>query len=205
MNLSPALDERGVIIGKTGCGKTELAKQLLVVRPYVTVYDSKGLLRWPQFRRVTKFEELIRAQEPKLIYAPVHDELIDEGLIDRFFEWNYLRHNTTVYVDEVGAITHRNTIPKYYHACLTRGRELGISVISSTQTPKLIPVFIISESERFYVFRIQHPDHAKRVEEILGIKAEIIQNLPPHHFITNKPDGSIIGPAKLNLSSGSVQ
>jgi adenylate kinase family enzyme len=201
VNIAPLYGERAVIVGMTGSGKTTLARELLRSRQYVVVYDSKGLLRWSEYKRVTSLFELTQSKSPKLLYAPVHSELIDVEIIDKFFLWIYQRMNTTVYVDEVYSVTNRGEIPTYYHAILTRGRELGISTFSSTQRPKQIPQVILSESECYYVFRLLLPQDRQRVKEILPVTTDDIQQLKKHEFLYGNADGSIIGPLRLRLNA----
>lgn len=183
----------------TGSGKTTLARTLLLSRPFVVVYDAKGLLAWPGFQRFTVLQQLAESRHSKLIYAPNHRELQDEATKEKFFEWVYNRQNTTLYVDEVYAVTSRGYIPHYYHACLTRGREMGISVFSSTQRPMLIPQVILSESEHYYVFRLQLPQDKKRIREIVNLESSQIENLPKYLFYYGSSDGEIVGPLKLRI------
>ena len=199
-SIAPRRTDRAVFIGQTGCGKTTLARVLLATRPFVAVYDAKGLLRWNTFTRYTKLEKLMKAKESRLIYAPVAEELRDENFIEGFFRWVYKRRNTTLYVDEVYGVTKRDEIPPSYHACLTRGRELGISTFSATQRPMLIPQVVLSESEHYYIFRLLLPQDRKKMREVIGLTERAISRLGKHEFFYGNNEGVVRGPLKLNLS-----
>jgi hypothetical protein len=206
MNISPKLTERAVFIGKTGCGKTTLARYMLNHWPFVVVLDIKDRLFWKGYKRVTSFQELINSKEPKLIYAPKHEELIDKesgelsAYIHDFFKWIYNRQNTVVYIDEVYGVTIGNKLPYYYHACLTRGRELNIMVFSATQRPKDIPQVILSESDNYYVFRLLLPQDRAKVKSILPFSEERLMALGEHQFLYGRADGIMSEtPLRLNL------
>lgn len=202
-NIVPSYTERAVIVGKTGSGKTTLARALLQSRPFVVIYDAKGLLRWPDYVRYVTLEECIASKLHRMIYAPRHEELadIDPTYVNRFFQWVYLRANTTLYVDEVYSVCNRGEIPRYYHACLTRGREFNISTFSSTQRPKQIPAVVLSESEHYYVFQLILPQDRQRVREIIPVTDNELRNLGDHKFLYSKADGSTIGPLRIRLTT----
>jgi len=136
---------------------------------------------------------------PKIIYAPRHSELINFDVINRFFQWLYLRENTTVYVDEVYSVCHRGEIPTFYHALLTRGRELNLSTFSSTQRPKQIPAVVLSESEHYYVFQLMLPQDRQRIREMLPVTDEQLRGLRGHQFFYATADGAMMGPATLQV------
>jgi hypothetical protein len=203
-HLLPGVRDRAVIVGQTGSGKTELARQMLASRPFAVVLDPKRRFEAPGFRTVGDLRALTRARESRIIYRPSHDvlrEWNDNGSdIDKFFEWIFRRGNTTVYVDESYLITNRDELPRYYHACLTQGRELEIATWSATQRPMGIPQVILSESEHTYAFRLQLPQDRAKVEAMTGIDRELLNGLPVFNFYYCTSDADApIGPLMLSL------
>ncbi len=203
-DIIPPRTDRAIFVGQTGSGKTTLARTLLSQRRFVAVFDAKGNIDWPGYKRATTLQRVHELgenpeQNPKIIYAPVHDELAEPEYWNAFFEWVYDRKSTTVYIDEVFSICRREQIPRFYHACLTRGRERHVEVFSSTQRPRSIPSVIKSESENWYVFQLLLEQDRKAVFQTIGILDEEIRNIPQYHFMYAKDSGERFGPLKLKL------
>jgi hypothetical protein len=196
--IIPRQTDRAVIIGHTGSGKTVLAKHLLQWKPYTVVYDSKGTIDWPEYELHTNLRSIGNTLYPRLIYRPDIDSQ-NENIVEKFFEWVYERRNTTLYVDEVYSIASRTYMPKYYQAILTRGRERNTVAWNSTQRPKEIPKFLLSESEHYYIFRLRLPQDRKEVEEVSGIDSQAIYDLPAHTFLYSNAAGDKLPAMKLSL------
>lgn len=201
-DIMPGPTDRAICIGQTGSGKTTLAQFLCATREFVVALDPKGLLKWPGYTRVTTLERAValKAKEhPRIIYAPTYAELQDAETIDQFFQWIYQRRNCTVYVDETAAITDATNFPFHFGACYMRGRERNIEVFASTQRPARVPLIVFSEAEHVYCFRLNMPGDRERVEQMTGIPAEVIRELPKREFIYAPQEGDYSPPMKLEL------
>jgi hypothetical protein len=197
--LVPARGDRVMFAGQTGSGKTTLARVLLSTRRYVVALDTKGMLRWPEYRVYTSLDKLRKATEERLIYRPPFHVAEDDAEREDFFRWIYLRRNCTCYVDELMQATRGEVYPRHFGAGFTRGRELGVEMWTSTQRPVSVPQVSLSESEHVYAFRLRLPQDRDRVEALAGIDAERIARLPKHHFLYSRQDADVIGPLRLAL------
>lgn len=196
----------------TGSGKTVLAHQLLETRKdnLRLVYDAKDELNWSGYKRFTSLSKLIRANPRHAIYAPNIHELDSPLHHDAFFKFAFLRQRknykkklnlkTTVYVDEVYAVTDNQELPFYYKACLTRGRKIGVECWSATQRPKLIPQFLMSEAEHKYIFFHQMPQDKIKLQNFTGISEDMLESLSManHEFVYASLD-RISGKLKLRM------
>lgn len=203
LDIAPRRTDRAVFVGQTGSGKSTLAEYMLATRRYVVVYDPKGMIRWPRYTRYVTLENAMQSDKSHILYAPSFDELDDEDSVDAFFQWIYQRKNTTVYVDELMAISKGDVYPRHLGACLTRGRERGVETWCATQRPTRIPQVVLSESEHVYAFKLRLAGDRERVEQTAGIPQETIAALQKRQFVYAPQDGDVSSVMSLNISNRS--
>ena len=165
--------EHVFVAGRTGSGKTFLVKKYLENAKYkVFVLDLKKTLDWQgipdrNIAYVNKLENIRKTGKRKTVYQPIWEEINPET-IDEFFKLIYKEEDCIVWVDELMAIGNAVKFPDWYKACLTRGRELGISVWSCTQRPATIPIISISEASHLFIFDLNMKKDRQRIAEIAG-------------------------------------
>lgn len=205
--IKPGRDDRAVLIGKTGCGKTTLAKYFVEDpdKQYSVTWNPKGsdsVLRWRQ-THVTTLGELYDAadeEERRIVYTPTPFLAEDESNQAEFFYWVYENKYRRLYLDEATAIVYGGVkVPRGLLALINRGRERGISTMTATQRPSGVPMNILSESEHYYVFQTLLPQDRQRVEAITGISIEDQAGLNEHEFYYFNLSRGLL-PRKLRLN-----
>ena len=151
-------DERVFICGKTGSGKTTLAKYLTAPIKRLVVFDSKGTLGgWGLLEYDDEAQKKLLEGEPARIrvLAPIGEDMDADEFWNEIFRLCFEAGNVTIYIDELFAIVEPGArAPSYMQACYTRGREFGIGVWASTQRPSWVPLFTMSEAEHYFMFRL---------------------------------------------------
>lgn len=167
-------DERVTFVGKTGSGKTYAAESLLRSIPRLMVLDPKGMLRgkWGLADWSAKTAKALRKGESVRVRVPAPLDNEWEPYLKAAYEAGGL----TLYIDEVYGVIPPGKAPSpYFTALYTRGRELNIGVWAATQRPSRIPMFVLSEAEWSFVFRLLLKKDRERMFETIGI----IPNVPP--------------------------
>ena len=176
-DLAPAPNERGIIIGSTGSGKTTLARSILSHYRHVIAVDPKQTLgsgergggHLPGYALAATPKELERAarRHDRVQYRPdMAYQEPDEW--EKVFRWAYRRGNHMLYVDELFDVHHWSRPPQSLRRILTSGRELGIGFLGATQRPRGIDRRILTEAERFYVFHLRDVDDQRFLQARIG-------------------------------------
>jgi hypothetical protein len=170
--------QRIAIIGATGSGKTQSALWHLSNRNFHTmpwvVYNFKrdALIDGIPHARHMGLDEIPDAPGIYVVHPQPHQTAEVENHL-----WNiWDSENTGVYVDE-GYMMGRNN--PAFRAILTQGRAKNVPTMTLTQRPAFLDYFILSESEFFQVFRLQHKKDKVRVEEFSPI--DMNQKLPEYY------------------------
>lgn len=167
--ISLLSNERVFICGKTGSGKTFLARYLTKHIKRLVVLDGKGTLGTPEWG-LTEFTNSsdLHAKEFRLrAYPPLKTDLADYW--DSILTKCLYAGNITIYIDELYAVCPPNKQPSpSLFACYTRGREYGLGMWASTQRPVWIPLVALSEAEHFFVFRLQLLEDKQRLAAFMG-------------------------------------
>lgn len=167
-------DEHVFIAGRTGTGKTFLARHYFATERYVVIHDTKGTTNWPEVPKkdltvVKRLADLARVTTPKIIYRPRWEEC-NEIYYEAFYQWIYRRRHCRVIVDELMSICPSPfRMPEYLKAIYTRGRELGVSVAGCTQRPTGIPQICISEATHLFILDLNLPQDRNKLVETTGV------------------------------------
>lgn len=147
-------EERAGFFGRTGSGKTTIARALLRKAQEkghrTIVFDAKH----------TYVDGGIKVRDhvnPKLTHQIVRvspDGSESERWNEAFYDaWEM--GDAILYVDEATLVTPPRTILPGYGRCIRTGREVGLGTWTGSQRPKDIPSVIFTEAEHVFGFRLQ--------------------------------------------------
>ena len=175
-------NERVCVCGKTGSGKSFLVRQLISTFDRVIFFDPKREnfdLKGKVVYTLEEVEKNIKENKFFLIYAPLS---MSDLAFNRFCEIVYHQGNMTLILDEV--ITLGNHKVNEWHNRLIRlGRSRGIGLWHLIQRPAFVSNYILSESEHFFLFKLQTEIDRRKIKGIIGECAELLNDLPEYHFV----------------------
>ena len=183
--IRPKPDQRLILVGATGTGKTTLARELLKPFKKIIVIDSKctygGKKGEEGYVMVNSPSALrnLRGSVDLIQYRP-GERYQNPADYDDVYKWCYRRQDIMVYTDEAFLVHHGSYAPDYLRACITCGRELGIGMITGTQRPRGLDLRLLTEAEIFISFELRHRDDRKRMAEMGG--EEFMETPPKHSF-----------------------
>lgn len=176
--VCPARGERALYVGKTGSGKSYLAR--LVTRCYsrYIVLDAKGDWR-PQADDilVRTLQGLRSPPGPRLVWRPPSPSPEEA---DRVCWWSWYQGDILVVIDDINLIIEGSQLSDGLRACITTGRARGVTMVICSQRPYGVPVVVRSESDVYAVFRLQNPNDRRYMAEVIG--EEVLTPTTGHSF-----------------------
>lgn len=192
MNLVPKAGERMSIFGMTGSGKTSffmwLAKR--IVEAPLIIYDVKIEPKFETLPHSTVVEtpqEILDAVETGefdyIIARPSVHLMDDPDALDRNYLLNhyYNLQGLPAYIDEAYPFHKNARAGKGLTALMTRGRSKGITTIISSQLPKYISRFCITEVNKSVLYKLQDMTDRKRINDLIPGFSDLAPP-PKFHF-----------------------
>lgn len=183
-----AQGEHMCIVGDTGSGKTTLVfglngkPGLLDYRRAAVALRSKGDdAKWMGSKRV--FTALPTMQDPKMLKIELFPRRGSEAREFKIaMELAYKQKNTALYLDELYHADKLLKLRPTIDDMLTRGRSLGLTVITGLQRPVGSTRFALSQSKHVISFSQEGRD-AKTISEATTPRmVEVLESLPKHTF-----------------------
>ena len=179
MDLRIKSSDRCCFFGRTGSGKTTLAKSLLRGARRWVVFDPKHTFEEPGGKVVKRPERRLARQ---IVRVPFRDEQ---------YHWQAALHSVwrmgrrILYIDEVNIVNpSRTVVSEELGRAIRTGRERGLGVWSASQRPKDIPSVVFTEAEHFFIFRLQYEADREKVASFTGERIlPLLEGLRGHQFV----------------------
>lgn len=193
--------EHVTCVGPTGMGKSTLTNALMHRRKYVCVAATKkkddtiSKLRKDGFMVTDNLAAIHPDVHPRVIFKPkfptasaaklrFEHAIAFDNLMTHIFEsggWTFV-------ADEVRYLTEFLKLKETFELLLLQGRSLGITVVSSTQRPKHVPLTIYDQATHVFFWRDNDEENLKRISGLGGeVRARdmraMVASLPRHEVL----------------------
>lgn len=207
MNITLKRASRGLLVGKTGSGKSRLALELVEELPLpILIVDTKyakSLGDAANTREWEIVEKIPKKLKGVVLWRPEPELLADPYAMDA--EIDRLVHNhaiCSIYIDELYQLHRNGRAGPGIIGLWTRGREMGFTVLAASQRPAWISTFCLTESDQYYIFTLTQLDDRKRLAESLGCPEIVPQVLDKYWFwyIRQGEDATLCRPYNVDAS-----
>lgn len=160
-------DERVIFVGRTGSGKTELAKHFLRRLDRVVVIDPKMTFKMDGFKNRKTLPLL--GTKFRNIYRP---RLEDDGDMAQMCYNLFKMKNCTLYIDELATLSEMYPTTTIVLADIARtGRERHVAVWTATQRPRWTPRVFFTEAECVFMFNMRSGEDRGYMSQFVGPEA----------------------------------
>lgn len=183
--------EHVTLYAATGQGKTTLALEILPIRQYMMVFATKQkyqrlfvTLQQQGFKVMTNFDNPPNPDvTPKVILHCAPKDLgakstaTQQRVYGKALDYIYKAGGWGLYLDELKYVTDNLKLGRSLELLYLQGRELGVSIIGTSQRPAWVPVVAIAEATHLFIGAQSDQRDIDRIAEGSGRKGRIIRPL----------------------------
>lgn len=179
-------NKRFTFIGKTRSGKSFLAWFFL--RQFAEDKTRQIIFIDPKHER-KKFGDGSTLDKPKLVkkydknaHVQIFQSYTWTDELEHMVDMVLKRGNAIVVLDELGGIANAASVPTGITRLWTQGGGKGVGAWAMLQFPKRTPQVIKSQTELFFMFRLNSLEHRKEMLDYIPDKRIVTDKLPLKYF-----------------------
>lgn len=194
------LDDCLLVMGRRGCGKSFLAKNLQKLWPRKIIIDSLNEYKKENEKTiiVNNFndfsEKLIFLKENKskeftLIFQFDPETKVSEELFDQILRVAFYFKNVQIVIEEIQLYSDPHNLPHWLNRCLFIGRHQHLSLLFTTQRPGMLNKSILSQCSHVFIGNLIDGNDIRYVSGFLGDSSKKLTEIPERKFIYFSKDG----------------
>lgn len=198
MKIEIHTDERLIFVGKTGSGKTVLAKHFLSKANRVLVIDPKHTFKLDGYRRARGLPAF--TNDWRLIYRPRFE---DDGDLARLIYKLNKGRECTIYCDELATLTEQFPATTAMLADVARtGRERHVAIWNALQRPRWVPRVFFTEAETIFLFNLRAGEDRAYMAQFAG--PDVLDPIEKFNFWYARSDDQFPALMRLDLGRGGI-
>lgn len=185
-------------MGRRGCGKSTLSKNLQSAYPRRVIIDS--LYEYEEGEVVYSFEEYStkllelskkRAKEFVVILRVAHDDPQATDIVNHAIRIAFEFGNLMIVIEEVQLFSNHHILPAYLKNALLIGRHHNIALFFTSQRAGEIHKTILSQCNHIFVGQMHEKNDITYLKSFLGEAVDKLPNFPVHEFLYFSQSGKI--------------
>lgn len=168
------------IVGPTGSGKSYIARDLLELRKYAVVFATKSKDRTLEEYNFEKFDRWPVEYDTRLVILWKKAKRLGDYNHQRMLIYNamddiYRVGGWTMYFDDLYYVSETLGLKRAIQMLYTQVRSQDVSIISSFQRPRWVPLEAVSQASYILCFRVHDRLDVARIAEGMGIDRQALQ------------------------------
>lgn len=185
-------------MGRRGCGKSTLSKNLQSAYPRRVIIDS--LYEYEEGDVVYDFDEYSaklqhlsknRVKEFVVIFRIAHDDPQATDIVNHAIRIAFEFGNLMIVIEEVQLFSTHHSLPTYLKNALLIGRHHNIALFFTSQRAGEIHKTILSQCNHIFVGQMHERNDIQYIKSFLGDSVEKLPNFPVHEFLYFSQSGQI--------------
>ena len=165
----PKMGEHIIFCGTTGSGKTYLAQEMLKNYDRVFAFDTHNSLKIEDSVKIISPENIVKKlwSFDKIRYVPKLEYRSKEwyNYVIKILMTKKYGKNRVIYIDEIYHLGYGLNFPDWLSRGISTARQRKTSIWSSSQRPMNVPMAILTESRRIYLFYLSYAEDLKKISK----------------------------------------
>lgn len=188
-----------LVMGRRGCGKSYLAKNLQTIWPRKIIFDSlheysnesESVYSFHEFcDAIARLKSLSPDRFTLIVNFDIESEA-SQAEFNQMLRLCYYFGNVLVVVEEIQNFSTTHMLPHWLKNCLLTGRHQNLGLMFTTQRPGELHKTVLSQCTHIFCGSIIEGNDLRYISSFLRQESEKLVKLPERRFLYFSPAGII--------------